>query len=236
MPEIICFLVFPLFSPEKMNGAALYSSPEENRYDNRPVYKSLDKNIPQTSGYQKLMKGQHVTAQPTPGVTGQPSALPEPVYNVLEKPDMAQENVQDPLYNVLEGSYAVKSCEASRVQDPLYNVLEKPDSSHGQQEPLYNILDRGPEAENRPFKDAASNDCLYNVLEGPDSGGPDNSGANYAAPREPLSLDSHDNPSYEQSLEFNVPYALVHGSGSQRESVYEPLRGADGDDMYEPLK
>ena len=39
-------------------------------------------------------------------------------------------------------------------------------------------------------------------------------------------------PSYEQTLELHVPYDI---SLSNNGSVYEALRGADDDDMYQPL-
>ncbi len=246
-----------------MNGSALYSSPEDD-YDNYTVYQSLDKKTPETPVYQSLKKGQAVTGKPNPkpksNATGQPSKRPklnaEPVYNVLKQPDAEQgampEEVyedpgrdnhgdsQDPLYNVLEGPDAQQNYEAPDVGDPLYNVLEGPESKQGPQEPLYNVLESS-DAENNPSGtqapyDGSKNEPLYNVLEGPDSAGPNKGGVGHAAPNGSTSADAHDNPAYEQSLELDAPYASVHRPGSQRESVYEPLRGpADKQDLYEPI-
>lgn len=252
-----------------MYGGTIYSAPEVNRYDNR-VYQSLDENVSQTSGYQALKKGHHGTGQPTE----QSSAMTEPVYNSLEKPDIAQENVDGSLYNVLERPPAGRSCKVLQEENPLYNVfegpdprqdqqeplynvlgngldtngrpledgandeylynvLERPGPKQNQQEPLYNVLDNGPDTDRGPFENGANNESLYNVLEGPDlDAGPNSSEAEYAAPREPCSPGSRNNPSYEQTLELNIPYEQ---SKVNNGSVYEALRGANGDDMYQPL-
>ena len=181
----------------------------------------------------------------------------EPLYNVREGPDTGQDyeatNV-DPLYNVLEGPNTTYDSaeivlESNGAQigpisgqspdgDPLYNVLEGPESDQRSlecgpstaQEPLYNVLE-GPDAEKSPLVDHCGtvNEPLYNVLEGPDSGG-----SNQHAPDKPRPLSGHDNLAYEQTLEMNVPNAAVHRPGTQRESVYEDLRGPT-QDLYEAL-
>ena len=184
-------------------------------------------------------------------------STPEPLYNVLEGPDTGQDyeatNV-DPLYNVLEGPNTTYDSaeivlESSGAQngpisgqspngDPLYNVLEGPESDqksleHGRstaQEPLYNVLE-GPDAEKSPLVDQGGpiNEPLYSVLEGRDSGG-----SNQHAPNEPCPLSGHDNLAYEQTLEMDVPNAAVQRPWTQRESVYEALRGPT-QDVYEAL-
>ena len=164
----------------------------------------------------------------------------EAIYNVLEGPDPGHDtsgNIQDPVYNVLDGPDAGQTDEAPDVgvqQDPLYNVLEVPESKQEHQEPLYNVLESAG-TENAPSRqhgpsDGATSEPLYNVLDGADS-----SDAEYAAPNRSLSADGHDNPAYEQTLEFGAPHALVDSPGSQRESLYEPLKGSDRQDVYEPL-
>ena len=138
---------------------------------------------------------------------------------------------------MLDGPGAGQTYEAPDVgvqQDPLYNVLEVPESKQEHQEPLYNVLESAG-TENAPSRQhgpsgGATSEPLYNVLEGADS-----SGAEYAAPNRPLSADGHDNPAYEQTLEFGASHALVDSPGSQRESLYEPLKGSDRQDVYEPL-
>jgi len=202
-----------------------------------------------------------VTPEPVYNVLDGPGSeqgtTPEPLYNVLEGPDRGQDyearNV-DPLYNVLEGpNTTYDSAEIvlesngaqngpisgqSPYNDPLYNVLEGPESDqksleHGPstgQEPLYNVL-KGPGAKKIPLVEQGDpiNEPLYNVLEGPDSGG-----SNQHAPNKPRPLSGHDNLAYEQTLEMDVPNAAVHRPGTQRESVYEALRGPT-QDVYEAL-
>lgn len=257
-------LVFLIFTGGKINEAALYSSPENDNYDNCNVYQSLDKKVPQSPVYQSLTKGQLATGKPNPkpkpSATRPPSERPEvtaePVYNVLEQHDTEHGSMpekangvpehdsygdtQDPLYNVLEGSDADENYEAPNVDDSLYNVLEEPESKQDPQEPLYNVLESS-DSEKSSHQGAhgssgLSNEPLYNLLEGPGSDGPNKNGVGYAAPNGSSSPDAHDNPAYEQSLDFDVPYTSVHRPGSQRESVYEPLRGPDDQDLYEPLK
>ena len=167
----------------------------------------------------------------------------EAIYNVLEGPDPGHDtpgNSQDPVYNVLDGPGAGQTYEAPDVgvqQDPLYNV---PESKQEQQEPLYNVLESA-DTENAPSRqhgpsDGATSEPLYNVLDGADSSGANSSDAEYAAPNRSLSADGHDNPAYEQTLEFGAPHALVHSPGSERESLYEPLKESDRQDVYEPLR
>ena len=241
-----------------MKGPALYSSPEDN-YDNYTVYQSLDKKIPETPVYESLKKGQVVTGKPKPSATGHPSersiVIAEPVYNVHEQPDAEQGTMpekdyedpehddhgdtQDPLYNVLDGPDAEQNYEAPDVGDTLYNVLEGPESMQGPQEPLYNVLESSevegsPPGTQGPY-DGSNSEPLYNVLGGPESDGPNMGGAGYAAPNGSTSPGAHDNPAYEVTLQFDVPYASVHKPGSQRESVYEPLRGSGTQDLYERI-
>ena len=178
---------------------------------------------------------------------------PEPPYNVLEGPDTGQDyeatNV-DPLYNVLEGpNTTYDSAEIvlenngaqngpisgqSPDNNPLYNVLEGPESDQKSlgtgQDPLYNVLE-GPDAEKSSLVDHGGpiDEPLYNVLEGPDF-----CGSNQHAPNKPRPLSGHDNLAYEQTLEMHVPNAALRRPGTQRESVYEALRGRT-QDLYEAL-
>ena len=238
-----------------MKGSALYSSPYDN-YDNYTVYQSLDKKTPRTPVYQRLKKGQVATEKPNLSTTGRPSERPkvsaEPVYIVLEQPDTEQgampeivygdpghgnhEDTQGPLYNVLEGSDKERTYAAPDVGDPLYNVLQGPESRPGPQEPLYNVLEtsdaeNNPPGTSRPY-DGANSEPLYKALEGPDLDGPNKDGVGYAAPVRSTSPGAYNNPAYEQCLELDAPYASVHKPGSQRESVYEPLRGPERQDLY----
>ena len=255
---MLCCLSFSHFSTGQINGPALYTSPDGN-YDNCTVYQSLDKKIPETSVYQSLNKGQVATGKSNLSTSGRPSErlkiTAEPVYNVLEQPDAEQGTMpervygdpncgnhggnQDPLYNVLEGPDTEQTYAAPDVGDPLYNVLEKPESRAGPQEPLYNVLESS-DAENSPSRTqgpygGANSEPLYNVLEEPDSDGPNKDGVGCPAPKGSTSPEAHDNPAYEQNLELNAPNASVHKPGSQRESVYEPLRGPERQDLYMPI-
>ena len=272
-----------------MSGTAIYSNPDDNDYDNYNAYQSLDKKVPGSPVYQGLTKGQLDTGTPTPqskpSVTRPPGErsddTAEPLYNVLEQPDTEQgtmpekvsedsdEHTQEPVYNVLDGSHSEETYEAG---ESLYNVLEEPESMQDQQQPLYNVLESSDaEKSSRPGAQGScglSNEPLYNVLEGPDSDEankngvghdgpnestsadghdnpayeqsldfePNKSGVGCAAPSGSSSSDAHDNPAYEQSLDFDVPYASVQKPGSQRESVYEPLRGPNDHSLYEPIK
>lgn len=298
-----------------MSGAAIYSNPDDNDYDNCSAYQSLDKKVPVSPVYQSLAKGPLDTGKPTPksnsGVIGPTSERPkvteEPVYNVIEQPDTEQATMpvkvnrpqdhdsqggtQDPVYNVLDDTE--ENYEVPDVGDSLYNVLEGPESEQDPQEPLYNVVDSS-DAEKTSHQGAQdshglSNEPLYNVVEGPGSDGRNKNGLGYNAPNGSTSQDAHDNPAYEESpyfgpnkngvcsdalkgssspdaygnpsyegsldfgpnkngvgfnapngssppdahdnpayeqnLDFDVPYASVHRPGSQRESVYEPLKG-----------
>ena len=138
-----------------MGGAALYSNPDDDDYDNYNAYQSPDKKVPGSPVYQGLMKGQLDTGKPAPkskpSITGPPGErhddTAEPVYNVLEQPDTEQgtmpekasgdsdEHTQEPVYNVLDGSDSEENYEAG---DSLYNVLEEPEST---EQPLYNVLE-----------------------------------------------------------------------------------------------
>ena len=237
---------------ENYDNSSVYQSLDKNTPAAPPVYQSLKNNQPSTK---KPIPKQKQSNAKNPG---KPSVPPDPVYsvleeshikqgntseaiyNVLEGPDPGHDtsgNIQDPVYNVLDGPDAGQTYEAPDVgvqQDPLYNVLEVPESKQEHQEPLYNVLESAG-TENAPSRqhgpsDGATSEPLYNVLDGADS-----SGAEYAAPNRPLSADSHDNPAYEQTLEFGAPHALVDSPGAQRESLYEPLKGSDRQDVYEPL-
>ncbi|XP_066030217.1 uncharacterized protein [Pocillopora verrucosa] len=237
---------------ENYDNSSVYQSLDNNTPAAPSVYQSLQNNQPSTK---KPIPKQKQSNAKNPG---KPSVPPDPVYsvleeshikqgntseaiyNVLEGPDPGQDtpgNIQDPVYNVLDGAGAGQTDEAPDVgvqQDPLYNVLEVPESKQEHQEPLYNVLENA-DTENAHSRqhgssDGATSEPLYNVLDVADS-----SGAEYAAPNRPLSADSHDNPAYEQTLEFGAPHALVDSPGSQRESLYEPLKGSDRQDVYEPL-
>ena len=237
---------------ENYDNSSVYQSLDNNTPAAPSVYQSLQNNQPSTK--KPIPKQKQINAKNP----GKPSVPPDPVYsvleeshikqgntseaiyNVLEGPDPGHDtpgNIQDPVYNVLDGSDAGQTYEAPDVgvqQDPLYNVLEVPESKQEHQEPLYNVLESAG-TENAPSRqhgpsDGATSEPLYNVLDGADS-----SGAEYAAPNRPLSADGHDNPAYEQTLEFGAPHALVDSPGSQRESLYEPLKGSDRQDVYEPL-
>ena len=228
------FLAFPT---GQVDGAALYSSPEDN-YDNYTVYQSLDKQVPGSPVYQSLKKGQAATGDPKPGRTGHPSkkhnqyVTPEPVYNALEQPGTEQGNVEESLYNVLEGPEPEKDYEAAErdnhgdTQDPLYNVLDGPDpekdyeaterdNHEDTQDPLYNVLD-GPDAEQNYEAVNVGNASvgpLYNVVEGPES---------TQDRQEPLynvleSADAENSPPGRQG-----PY-----DGSNNEPLYNVVEGPD---------
>ena len=242
---------------ENYDNSSVYQSLDKNTPAAPQVYQSLQNNQPSTK--KSIPKQEQSNAEKP----GKPSVPPDPVYNVLEEahtrqgntseaiynvlegPDPGHDtsgNIQDPVYNVLDGPGAGQTYEAPDVgvqQDPLYNVLEVPESKQEHQEPLYNVLESA-DTENAPSRqdgscDGAASEPLYNVLHGADSSGANSSGAEYAAPNRHLSADGHDNPAYEQTLEFGAPHALVHSPGSERESLYEPLKGSDRQDVYEPL-
>lgn len=243
---------------DNYDNCTVYQSLDKKTTAAAPVYQTLAKGQhpagkptpkPKPSTVRQPSEKPSVSPDPMYNVLEQPHVgqgnVSEDIYNVLEGPDPGsdgQGNIQDPLYNVLEGSDAGQTYEAPNVgvvQNPVYNVLDGPESKQDHQEPLYNVLESA-DAENSPPQsqgpyDGASNEPLYNVLEGADSDGPNRSGSDYAAPNRPLSAGAHDNPAYEQTLEFDVPYASVHSPGSQRESVYEPLKGSERHDLYEPL-
>ena len=174
-------------------------------------------------------------------------------------------DTQDPLYVVLVGSDSERNCRAlgndnlGYTSDPLYNVLEGPDgntisvqpeplyinvlkgpeSKQDPQEPLYNVLESS-DAEDNPTETelgsyGLSNVALCNVLKEPNSTGANKSGMDYTPSNLPFSLASCDNESYDQSLEPDVAYGIVHRPEPQRESVYEALREPDRCDLYEPL-
>jgi len=178
----------------------------------------------------------------------------EPVYNVLDESDTEENyeapNVGDSLYNVLEEPESMQD-----QQQPLYNVLESSDaekSSHqGAQgscglsdEPVYNVVE-GPDSDG-PNKNGGGYDAPIGSSSPGGHGnpayeqsldfGPNKNGVRCGAPNGSSPPDAHDNPAYEQSLDFDVPYASVQRPGPQRESVYEPLRGPNDQDLYEPLK
>ena len=242
---------------ENYDNSSVYQSLDKNTPAVPQVYQSLQNNQPSTK--KPIPKQEQSNAEKP----GKPSVPPDPVYNVLEEahtrqgntseaiynvlegPDPGHDtpgNIQDPVYNVLDGPGAGQTYEAPDVgvqQDPLYNVLEVPESKQEHQEPLYNVLESA-DTENAPSRqdgsyDGAASEPLYNVLDGADSSGANSSGAEYAAPNRHLSADGHDNPAYEQTLEFGAPHALVDSPGAQRESLYEPLKGSDRQDVYEPL-
>ena len=242
---------------ENYDNSSVYQSLDKNTPAAPPIYQSLQKNQPSTK---KPMPKQKISNAEKPGKPSVPSDpvynvleeshtkqgnTSEAIYNVLEGPDPGHDtsgNIQDPVYNVLDGPDAGQTYEAPDVgvqQDPLYNVLEVPESKQEHQEPLYNVLESA-DTESAPSRqdgsyDGAVSEPLYNVLDGADSSGANSSGAEYAAPNRHLSADGHDNPAYEQTLEFGAPHALVHSPGSERESLYEPLKGSDRQDVYEPL-
>ena len=212
----------------------------------------LPKNGPRTSVSGPLnSKAKLATGMPKtkPDATGNPYQKPivtsEQVYHVLEGQDGEEDyeasNV-DSLYNVLEGPDATyesseKVLENSVAEsDPVYNVLEEAEAHQNPpesgpsatQEPLYNVLEDS-DAGKDPLIQQSSSDLqdepVYNVLEESDSG---------AGPSKPHPLSGHDNPAYEQTLQFEEPYAVVHKPGSQRESLYEPLR-EPSQDLYAAL-
>ena len=229
-----------------MNGAGIYSNPDDDDYDNYRAHQSLDKKVPGSPVYQSLAKGQLNTGKPTPkskpSVTGPPRERPkvkaEPMYNVIEQPDTergtmpgkvngvpeqnSDEHTQEPVYNVLEESDTEENYEAPNVGDALYNVLEEPESMQDQQ-PLYNVLEScDVDKSNHQGEQGScglSNEPVYNVVEGPDSDGPYKSGVGCDAPNGSTSMDGHDNPAYEQSLDFGpdmngVGYDAPNGSTS----------------------
>ena len=202
-----------------------------------------------------VLKSKSATERPKRG----PIIAQEPVYNVLDGPGTGPRTTTEPLYNVLEGhEYATPNV------DPLYNVLEGPDSNRSvsksgantTKEALYNVLE-GPDGTNGPTnKQGTENDAIYNVLEAPESdknslvaqvrSGPgneplysvreeqDGDGSKQNVPNKSSSLGGVANPAYEQTLDFNAPYAAVHRPGARGKSLYEPLR-RPGQEVYEPL-
>ena len=243
---------------ENYDNSSVYQSLDKNTPAAPPVYQSLQNNQPSTK---KPVPKQKISNTEKPGKPSVPSDpvynvlgeshtkqenISEAIYNVLEGPDPGHDtsgNIQDPVYNVLDGPDAGQTDEAPDVgvqQDPLYNVLEVPESKQEHQEPLYNVLESA-DTQNAPprqdgSRDGAASEPLYNVLDGADSSGANSSSAEYAAPNRHPSADGHDNPAYEQTLEFGVPRASVHSPGSERESLYEPLKESDRQDVYEPLR
>ena len=240
---------------ENYDNSSVYQSLDKNTPAAPPVYQSLQNNQPSTKKPMPKQKISNAEKPEKPSVPSDPvySVLEEShtkqgntseaIYNVLEGPDPGHDtpgNIQDPVYNVLDGPGAGQTYEAPDVgvqQDPLYNV---PESKQEHQEPLYNVLESA-DTENAPSRqhgpsDGATSEPLYNVLDGADSSGANSSDAEYAAPNRSLSADGHDNPAYEQTLEFGVPHASVHSPGSERESLYEPLKESDRQDVYEPLR
>lgn len=236
-----------------MSGAAIYSNPDDNDYDNYSAYQSLDKKVPGSPVYQSLTKGPLDTGKPTPkptpkpnpGVTGplseRPKVTEEPVYNVIEQPDTehttmpvkvngpqdhdSQGGAQDPVYNVLDDTE--ENYEVPDVGDSLYNVLEGPESEQDPQEPLYNVVESS-DAEKSSHQGAQdshgfSNEPLYNVVEGPGSDGPNKNGLGYNAPNGSISQDAHDNPAYEESPDF----------GPNKNGVCsDALKGSSSPDAY----
>ena len=238
-----------------MSGAAIYSNPDGNDYDNSYYcsdYQSLDKKVPRSPVYQSLTKGQLNTGKPTPkskpSVSGPPTErskdAAEPVCHVVEQPDTEQgtmpekengvpehdndQHTDEPVYNVLDGSDTEGNYETSDVGDSLYNVLEEPESMQDQQQPLYNVLESS-DAEKSSHQGAQgscglSNEPLYNVVEGPDSDGSNENGVGYDAPHGSSSSNAHDNPAYEQSLDFGPNKS---GVGCAAPSGSSPLDAHD---------
>ena len=160
-----------------------------------------------------------------PDATGKPSqrpsVTPEPVYNVLDESGSDQGTTTEDLYNVLEGPDSGNDYEDANA-DGLYHSVEGPNTAYEapeavQENPGPESSSLGPDANQAP--PASHDEPLYNVVEGPDSDGP---------------AGGLDNPSYEQTLKLDQPYAAVQQPGTQRESLYQPLRGPTHD-LYEAL-
>lgn len=158
--------------PGQINGAALYSTSEDNGHSKSTIYQSLGQKTPEISVYQGLKKGQHDTGKPKPKprtktaghLNDRAKVMTEPAcINCVKQPDVEQGNMPEPLYNVLEGpdpestAQGPNSDHLGDTQDPLYVVLEEsgPENdcgspegvSHGDtQDPLYNVLE-GPDTE-----------------------------------------------------------------------------------------
>lgn len=250
--------MFCLFIAGQSNGKATYSSPGDE-YDNCTVYHNLNKQTPGSPVYQSLMMGKDEPAQTItkpnsranskdatglpklkPGATGKPSqkpsVTPEPVYNVLDKSGSDQGTTSEDLYNVLEGPDSGNDYEDANA-DGLYHAFEGPNTAYETPDvvlgnpgpesgPMHLVL-LGPDANQAP--PASHDEPLYNVVEGPDS-----DGTNQPGPNKPCPAAGLDNPSYEQTLELDQPYAAVQQPETQRESLYQPLRGPTHD-FYEAL-
>ena len=179
----------------------------------------------------------------------------DPLYVVLEESGAEKdygasagdnnEDTPDPSSKVLEGSIAEPIYEfqdvgdTSIVQEPMYvNALKGPETKQGPQEPLYNVF-KSSEAQNScpgtQGPHGSINETLYNDLEDPDSDAPYGRGMDYTASNLPFYLAAYDNPAYDKSLESDIGYGIVRRPGTQRESVYEPLRGPDRNDLYQAL-
>ena len=175
-----------------------------------------------------------------PDTTGKPSqkhsVTPEAVYNVVDESGSDKGTTSEGLYNVLEGPDSGNDYEAANA-DGLYHALEGPDTMYESPEiaiekpgpendPMYLVL-VGPGANQAPT--ASYSEPLYNVVEGPDS-----NGSNKPAPNKPSPAAGLENPAYEQTLEFDQPYAAVQQPGTQLDSLYQSLTGP-AHDLYEAL-
>ena len=223
------------------------------------MYHNLNKQTPGSPVYQSLMtsegKPEQTITKPNPranstdatglpklkpGATGQPiqrpSATPEPVYNVLDESGSDQGTTTEDLYNVLEGPDSGNDYEDANA-DGLYHSLEGPNTTYeapkvgpenpGPESSSKYLVQLGPDADQAPT--VSHDEPLYNVVEGPDS-----DDTNQPGPNKPCPAGSLDNPSYEQTLELDQPYAAVQQPGTQRESLYQPLSGPTHD-LYEAL-
>ena len=103
----------------------------------------------------------------------------DPEYNTLEEPNQYTGSTykNDPVYNVLEGpevSEEPKWYGSAPVDGPVYNTLEEPNQYTGstyKNDPVYNVLegpDQNGSGEEDRYGPSGFQDPVYNVLEGPD--------------------------------------------------------------------
>ncbi|KAK3732480.1 hypothetical protein QZH41_014020, partial [Actinostola sp. cb2023] len=148
---------------------------------------------------------------------------PDPLYNVLDRPDDNGEDYIEP---------------GVQIKKPSYN--KKPNSKQAPQnnEPLYNNIDQ----EVGVKKAHQENEPDYNVLEDPD-------GDYYNVPVETdmHHPSSHDNVGYASTIDIKSKqkpetqrdpvYSVLEGpEGSLSEGTYQPLQEkAPDESMYQPL-
>ncbi|KAK3732470.1 hypothetical protein QZH41_003775 [Actinostola sp. cb2023] len=201
-----------------------------------PIYQSLIKDPARDSVYSPLNREHDVPPeqQYTYNKVERPlynpprKGTPDPLYNVLDRPDDNGEDYIEPGVQIKKPNPK----QAPQNNEPLYNVLEYPHQVGGkeapQDEPDYSVLEdpNGIGGKEAPQEDEPD----YNVLEDPD-GDYDNA---------PVETDmrhpsSHDNVGYASTIDINSKQK----PGTQRDPVYSVLEGPEGslsEGTYQPLQ